>query len=78
MQDWQTLINLGAGTLLTVMGWFARQLWDAVQELRRDLADLKIKIATDYTPKEDFSAFAREMRGMFQTIIDKLEKKVDK
>ena len=30
MQD-QTIINLIIGVVLSVLGWFARQLWDAVR-----------------------------------------------
>jgi undecaprenyl pyrophosphate phosphatase UppP len=35
--DLQTLINIGAAAILTVVGWFARQLWDAVDKLKNDV-----------------------------------------
>jgi hypothetical protein len=35
--DFQTLFNVAAGILLSALGWFGRQLWDAVKELRSDL-----------------------------------------
>ena len=31
-----------------VLGWFARQMWDAVQALRVDLTELEIRIGSDY------------------------------
>lgn len=76
--EYQTLINIGAGSALASLGWFARQLWDAVQELKRDLSALKEELAKDYVPKEDFKDFARDIRSMFTEIRDKLDKKVDR
>lgn len=78
MNEYQTIINIGAGTALATMGWFARQLWDAVKDLKSDLAKLREEIAKDYVPKNDFKEFATEIRGMFQRISDKLDEKADK
>ena len=76
--DYQTLFNVGLGSALTALGWFARQLWDAVKELKKDLASLREEIAKEYVPKNDFRDFAQEIRGMFQRISDKLDEKADK
>jgi len=46
--DWQNLINIGAGAGLGVVGWFARQLWDSVKELKSDIADLKLHVSDAY------------------------------
>ena len=78
MADYQLLINIGAGTALAVMGWFARQLWDAVKGLQVDLAKLREEIAKDYTPRDDFREFAGEIRTMFREISEKLDRKADK
>jgi hypothetical protein len=78
MNDWQWVINIAAGAALSVMGWFARILWEAVQELKKDLANLRVEIAKDYTPKNDFQSAMSELRGMFQIIRDKLDDKADK
>ena len=56
--NYQDLINIAAGTVLTVMGWFARQLWDAVKGLQADLSNLREEIAKDYTRRDDFKEFA--------------------
>lgn len=63
---------------LLAMGWFSRIVWSATQELKADLASLRVEIAKDYTPKEDFKTFTAEIRGMFEIIRDKLDGKVDK
>lgn len=78
MTEWQSIINLGAGLALGGVGWFARQLWDAVKELKSDLANLRVEIAKDYTPKNDFQSAMSELRGMFEIIRDKLDNKADK
>ena len=76
--NYQDLINIAAGTVLTIMGWFARQLWDAVKSLQSDLSALREEIAKDYTRRDDFKDFAAEIRQMFREISDKLDKKADK
>lgn len=76
--DFQTVINLGAGTALAVMGWFARELWGAVKELRSDLARLREEIAKDYVSKDDFKEAVREMKELLMSIDHKLDRKQDK
>jgi hypothetical protein len=76
--DIQTLFNWGLATGFSVMGWFARQLWDAVKELKKDLSTLREELAKDYVPKNDFKDFTSEIRNMFQRISDKLDDKADK
>ena len=78
MNDYQTFINWAAGIGMTGMGWFARQLWDAVGGLKADVSALREEIAKDYMPKNDFKEFAGEIRTMFQRISDKLDHKADK
>jgi len=78
MDDFQTIINGGGAAALGAMGWFARQLWDAVKELKADLTALRVEIARDYVAKTDFNPFAAEIRSLFQRIYDKLDDKADK
>lgn len=76
--DFQTVINVGAGASLAVMGWFARELWGAVKELRTDLSRLREELARDYITKDDFKDAMREIRDALQRIENKLDHKVDK
>ena len=78
MNDWQSLFNIVLGVALSAMGWFARQLWDAVTELKRDLSNLREEIAKDYVAKDDFREYTAEIKGMLHRILDKLDDKVDK
>lgn len=76
--DLQTIINIVAGLVLSVMGWFARQLWEAVKKLQEDLHRLEVILPQNYTSKSDFDTVAKEIRDGFQRIYDKLDGKADK
>ena len=74
----QTIINVGAGTALAVVGWLARQLWDAVKSLREDLQRLQIDLPQHYVAKSDWTQAWQEISRKLDKIADKLDGKVDK
>lgn len=76
--DFQTWLNWGGGLGLSALGWFARQLWDAVKDLKEDLETLRLDVAKNYVPKDDYKEFTREIREMFRHISEKLDGKADK
>ena len=76
--DFQTVINVGAGTALTVIGWLARELWGAVKELRIDLSNLREELAQDYLTKNDFKDALRELHSLLERIDSKLDRKADR
>jgi len=83
--DWQNFINLGAGGLLAVGGWFCRQLWDSVKELKADIADLKLHVSENYVKKSEVESLRTDMDKRFDRIeqmisrlYDKIDQKVDK
>lgn len=78
MDDFQSYLNWGGGAALSALGWFARQMWDAVRSLKSDLESLRLDLAKNYLPKEEYKETLREIRDMFRHISDKLEQKVDK
>jgi hypothetical protein len=78
--DWQIIINIGAGGLLTIGGWFARQLWDSVKELRKELSDMRLHVSDSYVKKSDVEGFRAEMDKRFdriEVLLDKLYEKLD-
>jgi len=75
---YQDLINTLAGAALAVMGWFGRQLWDAVKELRGDLHRIETELPRSYVMKVDLDQRMQHIEQMFQRIYDKLEAKADK
>ena len=60
------------------LGWFARQLWDAVSELRRDLHKIEVDLPTNYVQKNEYAETMKRIEIMFERIFDKLEAKADK
>ena len=76
--DWQNVINIGIGSLLAVGGWFARQLWDAVQKLKTDMSQLELSISDKYVRKDDFKDGIKELKEMLGKIFDKLDSKADR
>jgi len=63
---------------VAVLGWFARELWSAVKDLRLDMITLKDYVAQNYTRKDDFREFRSELLGFLQRIETKLDGKQDR
>ena len=78
MNDYQNLINLGLGAVLTVAGWLMREVWGAVKELQRDLSKLEASLPKEYVLKDDLDKRMQHIEDMFQRIYDKLDGKADK
>jgi hypothetical protein len=76
--DIQTLFNLALGTTSGVLGWFARELWSAVKELKADLAKLREELPKEYVSKNDFKDVVVELKALLINISNKLDTKEDK
>jgi hypothetical protein len=74
----QNLINIAAGAAIGVGGWFARQLWDSVQDLKKDLHEIEVDLPKNYVMKDDLDKRMSHIEDMFQRIYDKLDGKADK
>jgi hypothetical protein len=74
----QQVINVFLGFGMTVMGWFARELWAAVKELKADLAKLREDLPKDYVARDDYREDIREVKALLAKIFEKLEHKADK
>jgi chaperonin cofactor prefoldin len=76
--DTQSLLNLLFGAGLSVVGWFARQLWDATQKLKEDVSHLELSVAENYVKKVDINSRFDKMEAMLEKLYDKLDHKADK
>ena len=72
--DTQSIINLGAGAILAVLGWLARQLWDAVKELRSDVHQIEVDLPRNYVQRTEFSDSIREIKDICDKIFDRIDK----
>jgi 3-isopropylmalate dehydratase small subunit len=80
--EMQTIIDLVVGAVLAIIGWFARQLWDAVKNLQEEIKDIEVDLPRNYVTKNDFNESMREIRDICRQIFDKIDllqrQKVDK
>ena len=76
--DWQVIINLVLGAALASVGWFARQVWDSVQDLRKDIHQIEIDLPSNYVKKSDIDSRFDKLEGILERIFDKLEQKADR
>lgn len=76
--DKQDLINLAFGAASSVLGWFARELWSAVKELKSDLSKLREELPRIYVVRDDYKTDIREIKEMLTKLFDRLDNKADK
>jgi uncharacterized coiled-coil DUF342 family protein len=60
------------------MGWFARELWQAVKDLRDDVSKLREELPKTYITKDDFKDGVNELKQLLIAIDTKLDRKQDK
>lgn len=73
----QELFNIFIPIVCAVLGWFCRELWTAVQELKQDLSKLREELPTHYVTKEDFSDRWTEVLKSLHRLEDKLDRVVE-
>jgi hypothetical protein len=83
--DFQIIFNLVAGLVVGIGGWFARQLWDSVKELKNDISGIRLHMSENYVKKSEVENFRADMDKRFDRIellldkiFEKLDGKVDK
>ena len=83
--DWQTVINIGLGSVLAALGWFAREIWDSLKELRKDTHQIEKDLRELYVRRDDLKEVRIEMTARFDKIesligslYDRLNDKADK
>jgi len=74
----QQLINYILGSVMAILGWLGKTVWDAVQDLKNDLKDLEVELPTNYVRKDELEARLDKLEIMLSKIYDKLETKADK
>lgn len=72
------MLSIGLSIACTVMGWFLRELWTAVKELKEDVTTLKDRINSDFVRKEEVRDFRNEIINHLIRIEAKLDSKQDK
>ena len=63
---------------MAVIGWFAREMWGAVKELKSDLSKLREDLPKSYVAKDDYREDIRELKEIMNKVFDRLDHKADK
>ena len=67
MDNWQHIINLIGMAAVGAVGWFSRQVWDSVQQLKDDVHRLELELPSHYVRKDEI-----------ETKLDKIDSRFDK
>ena len=76
--DNQHLINALIGGGFAILGWFARELWAAVKELKVDLGKLREDLPKEYVARDDYREDIRDIKSMLGKIFERLDNKADR
>lgn len=76
--DLQSLVLTVLGIATTTLGWFARELYTAVTDLRKDLSDLRVLMAHDYVSYDRLAELLGPIARGVEEIKVSLAHKVDK
>lgn len=73
----QILIGL-VGCVCAALGWFARELYQAVEKLKADVLQLEVKIGTDFVRYDRLQDMLKPILHGIDEIKDALKHKADK
>ena len=72
--DWQNLINLGAGTVVAIVGWFVRGVRQDLKDQAQALNAFRLEVAKEYVTHTDLG----DIKQSLFRIETKLDAKADK
>jgi hypothetical protein len=76
--DSQTLINALFAVCGALGGFVLKATWDALAQLRQDMAALQESLTTHYVRRDDFKDHALRVETLLDRIYEKLDAKADK
>ena len=76
--EFQMILNTLLPLVFVALGWFCKEIWSAVQNLKEDMNNLKTHLAENYLHKDDFNSRWDEVLKAIHRIEDKLDKLKDK
>ena len=74
----QDLFNTLIPIVCAVLGWFCRELWNAVQELKDDIAKIREELPSEYVSKADFNDRWMEVLKSLHRLEDKIDRFTEK
>jgi hypothetical protein len=72
--DWQNIVNLAAGTMVAIVGWFVKGVKDDQRSHAEQLNEFRLEVAKDYVTHTDLA----DIKQTLFRIETKLDAKQDK
>jgi hypothetical protein len=76
--DYQIIVNIILGALVSIVGWFAKEIWSSLKVLDMDINRVRQEMPVNYVLRETYRDDIKEIKEMLRLIFDRLEHKVDK
>lgn len=74
----QLFFNIAITAGVGLIGWLAREMWEAIKDLRKDIHKIEVDLPTVYIRRDEFSEGIREIKELCRLIFERLENKADK
>lgn len=71
--DIQAIINIVVLLAVGVGGWFAREVWNAVKELRKDIHQIEVDLPSNYIRRDEFHEGLKEIKDICRQIFEKVD-----
>ncbi len=69
----QTVLNWLFAAVGATTGWILKVLWDAMQDLKKDVASIERNLPAVYVRKDDFREATRELKDDMRVGFAKIE-----
>jgi hypothetical protein len=76
--EYQAMFNFVGGILLVAIGWWCKEIWDSVKNLKTDIKALEIDLPKNYVSKKDIESRFDKIDATLERLFDRLENKADK
>jgi hypothetical protein len=76
--EFQAMFNFVGGVLLVAVGWWCKEIWDSVKNLKTDIKALEIDLPKNYVSKKDIESRFDKIDATLERLFDRLENKADK
>jgi len=75
--EYQAMFNFVGGILLVAIGWWCKEIWDSVKNLKTDIKALEIDLPKNYVSKKDIENRFDKIDATLERLFDRLENKAD-
>lgn len=76
--EFQNIVDTVLLIISGSIGWFAKELWSVLKELKEDLSSLKEDLPRSYVLREDYKQDIKDLKEIMGKIFDKLDNKMDR